>query len=389
MFVKFRPQSASNGIIGLKAAILQAATAPAGSDPANPLPSRVEEWEVLDNSVAGGWTINTTLPDWTPGETVDGDGSLPDSSQTLFAIEADTPKTSVHPKAEKKVFFMFYTYSTTNNYNNFTFRAGQLSSTGTLESSRILNSNGNTNGEDIGSQYLSTTGSSEAFDHTWYVSVTQEYIWVYKEHAPDQGSTSYRTKSRRGILGVSDLTYATDWEQTAGSPHFPVGGIFQHSANTSSTTYGYDDTTGEFHQIKAYGIGHQDESYSARYGETVDWYVNYSNKDTDTLQQQYAIPLGPSYEDIKLDDDIPPNDQYYKSGWDEKGFDRTSLTDVTFMSPLTGWNARSCKGIKLGGWNRYLNSYEQEGLHRSIVAVDTEKYILFHIARGIWAVKLN
>ena len=105
--------------------------------------------------------------------------------------------------------------------------------------------------------------------------------------------------------------------------------------------------------------------------------------------QSYAIPIGPAYRNIAGSPAHPTSVQYFKSGWDEKGFDRTSLTDVTFMSPLTGWNARSCKGIKIGGWNRYLNTYEQEGLHRSIVAVDTEKYMLFHIARGIWAVKLN
>lgn len=389
MFVKFRPNTDSDGVPGLKAAILQAATAPAGSDPANPLPARIDEWEVLDNSVAGGWTINTTLTGWTPGETVDGTGALPDSSQTLFAIEADTPKTSVHPKAEKKVFYMYYSHSSANVYNNYTFRAGQLSSTGTLESSRILNHTANTYADNVGIQYVSATGDAEAEDHTWYVSVTQEYIWVYKEHAPDQGNANHRTKARRAIVGVSDLTYATDWEQTAGSPHFPVGGIFQNSINTSSTSYGYGFTYGESHNIRAYGIGHQDESYSARYGETVDWQVEYSIQSANTLQQQYAIALGPAFDDISDANATPSSLQYYKSGWDEKGFDRTSLTDVTFMSPLTGWNARSCKGIKIGGWNRYLNSYDQEGLHRSIVAVDTEKYILFHIARGIWAVKLN
>ena len=37
MFVKFRPSTHQDGIIGIKAAILQAATAPAGSDPTNPL----------------------------------------------------------------------------------------------------------------------------------------------------------------------------------------------------------------------------------------------------------------------------------------------------------------------------------------------------------------
>jgi len=389
MFVKFRPTTSSFGIVGLKAAILQAATAPAGTDPANPLPSRVAEWEVLDNSVAGGWTINTTLTDWTPGETVDGDGSVGTTSQTIFAIEADTPKTSVHPKAEKKVFHMYHQYVAGNDYNNFTFRAGQLSSTGALESSRLLNASGNTTNADVGLQYLSKAGDSEADRHTWYVSVTQEYIWVFKEHAPDQGSSSHRTKSRRGILGVSDLTYATDWEQTAGSPHFPVGGFFQHSSNQDSGSYGYSYTYGDYHNISAYGIGHQDESYGARYGETVDWMINYSNTSQTSVMQSYAIPIGPAYRNIAGSPAHPTSVQYFKSGWDEKGFDRTSLTDVTFMSPLTGWNARSCKGIKIGGWNRYLNTYEQEGLHRSIVAVDTEKYMLFHIARGIWAVKLN
>jgi hypothetical protein len=389
MFVKFRPSSDTVGIPGLKAAILQAATAPAGTDPANPLPARVAEWEVLDNSVAGGWTINTTVTDWQPGETVDGDAALPTTSQTIFAIEADTPKTSVHPKAEKKVFYMFYSHNTNSVYNNFTFRAGQLSSVGIIESSQLLNLTGNTYADDVGVQYVSLGGNSRAYEYTWYVSVTQEYIWVYKEHAPDQGSSAQRTKSRRGILGVSDLTYATDWEQTAGSPHFPVGGFWQHATNSGSTTYGYQQTYGDSHLIKAYGIGHQDESYSARYGETVDWIVDYSNLSVNSVRQQYTIPLGPAYKSIATASDNPNTDQYYKSGWDEKGFDRTSLTDVTFMSPLTGWNARSCKGIKLGGWNRYLNTYEQEGLHRSIVAVDTEKYMLFNVARSIWAVKLN
>lgn len=388
MFVKFRTDTYGDGEAGFRNAILTIATAPAGTPPARP--ARTEYWEVVDHSVAGGWTLSTARGDQ---HDLAVDFSSGTAASYRWAIESNTWKTAIDPKGYKKG-LCYYGNGEPSGYNTGYLQAYQVDNNNTVVTSRtITQTTGHNASYEYARTFVSGTGTSQINDFTWYVLCTEEYIWIYREHAPGQGDNASPTQSWRYLGGVSDLTFATDWEQTAGSSHFPVGGFWQMPTGASTSEVGYQWTYGHDAQVTAYGMNHQNESYNGRYGSVISWSMAVNVDSANSMTRAYAIPLWPATADSNgvgtAGDSSPSTTQYYKSGWDEKGFDRISLTDCTFMSPLTGWNARRLKGIKLGGWNRYLNTYALENLHGNIVSSGGSNYMLLNVHKILYGLKIN
>lgn len=367
MIVKFRVSSTGDGIAGLQDAMKAIMQAPAATALPNPNTSTVTYWEVIDNTVAGGWTLlaEDTTPSWS-------------GSGRVFTFTAPTPKTATHPKGEKKGLSFYTYYNSSWSHNSGYFEAHQVSSTGTVGTTRNLtNRTGGHSSYQYASFYSTKNGSIELNDYYITVCATEEYCWILV----DSASTS---APKRPIVGISDLTSATEWDYDDGSSHFPVGGIYCDSANSATTPdYGFDA-----YRITAYGINNQDESYGRTFGEVVNWTANYSIKDASSASQNYTIPLGPTFVDAPGTNAVGTN-LYRKGGWDNSAFDRNTLQDVTFMSPNAGWNSRSVKGLKLVGWNRYYNEYDTNALHGKIIQSGNDKYLMHDIGSCVWAVKIN
>lgn len=362
MIVKFKVSSTSDGLAGLAEAMKAILQAPANTPLANPNTSLVPYWEVIDNTVAGGWTLvsEDTTPSW-GGE--------------LFLFSAPTPKTATHPKAEKKG-LSFYSYTNTSYaQNSGYFQAHQLGADNSkIQSRNLANRTGGNTQYAYPSFYVLQNGSVELNDFEIVVCATEEYCWI----------TLYNN-NKNPIVGVSDLTSATDWDYSEGSSHFPVGGIYCDSTNASSTTNDYGR---DLYNIVAYGINNQDESYGKTFGEVINWQTAYSIKYSTDAKQNYTIPLGPTFVETPGTDAVAST-SYYKGGWDLEAFDRNTLQDVTFMSPNQGWNSRSIKGLKLVGWNRYYNQYDTSALHGKIIQSGTDKYLMHEIGSCVWAIKIN
>lgn len=366
MIVKFRVTSTDDGLAGLQDAMKAIMQAPAGAPLPNPNTSTVQYWEVIDNTVAGGWTLiaEDTTPSW-------------NSSQRVFTFTAPTPKTATHPKGQKKGISFYTYYNSSWSYNAGYFQAHQVADDNTIgTSTNLTNRTGGNSSYQYPSFWSTMQGSIELNDYYITVCATEEYCWVLVD------GISVTTK--KPIVGISDLTSATEWDYDVGSAHFPVGGIICDSTNSSTTgDWSYDQ-----YNILAYGINNQDESYGKTFGEVVNWQANYSIRVASGAAQNYTIPLGPTFIDTPGTTAVGTTN-YRKGGWDSSAFDRNTLQDVTFMSPNAGWNSRSVKGLKLVGWNRYYNQYNTGALHGKIIQSGNDKYLMHDIGTCVWAVQIN
>lgn len=363
MLVKFRPSSTQSGTYGLVNAIKAAATAAAGTTPSKP--SYVEDWEVVSNTVAGGWTeISTNLG----------------SSGEQLVIAAPTPKTATVAPNEYK-FWRIYRSTASANYGATYCSAGRWegnisTGSGTQTDTQHLTYNTSTSTSPYYRMWQGDYASLSS--NSFYIAVTAEYLWVWKEK---NSATDY---DDRHMIGVSDLTAGTVWDYSAGSKHFPVGGCYTFTTDTST------DNQYTNYRTQAYGIKNQNESYSKYFNELISWGQYISCNTGTSVDNNYVMPIAPAYittTAAPTSTSIGTN-KYYKSSWDLTAFDRTTINDIVFSSPLNGWNSRKLKGAAFVGWNRYNSSYDTRQLHNKIVSVGSDSWLLLEIGKCLWALKV-
>lgn len=360
MLIKFKPSTTSEGVYGFVESIKRAATAAAGTTPSKP--SYVDDWEVMSNTTAGGWT------------TVSHTNT---SSGTLLELAAPTAKADVDTDTYKM--FSVYRSTASANYGHTYCRAqrwvGNLSTvTGSITDTTNLTYTASQQTAPYGRYWMGyqTTLASMVF----YVAVTAEYLWVWKEY----NSTS---ADDRHLIGISDLTAGTVWDYSAGSRHFPVGGVY---TGTSDTTTDNQYTN---YRTRAYGIKNQNESYGKYFNELTNWVADISVNTSTSVAQNYAIPITSAYTNTQSLPAAVSTSNYYKSSWDLTGFDRTTVNDIVLTSPLNGWNSRKLKGVAQAGWNRYYNQYDTQQLHSKVVSVGSQNWLLLEMGKVLWALKVT
>lgn len=360
MLIKFKPSSTSEGIYGFNEAVKRAATAAAGTTPSKP--SYVDEWEVMSNTTAGGWTVLSHNNQ---------------SSGVQLELLAPTAKQSVTTDEYKG--FSIYRSVTSANYGNTYCRShkwvGDLATlTGTITDTTNLTYNTGNNSSAYGRYWMGyqTTLASSVF----YIAVTSEYLWIWKQYT----GTS---QDDRHMIGVSDLTAGTVWDYSAGSRHFPVGGIY--TLTTDTTT----DSQYTNYRTHAYGIKNQNELYGKYFNELINWSQFISSNTGTSTTQTYAIPITSGFVNTQSLPAAAGAYSYYKSSWDLTGFDRTTINDIVFTSPLSGFNSRKLKGIGQAGWNRYYNSYDTSQLHGKVVSVGSQNWLLLESGKVVWALKVT
>lgn len=354
MFIKFKPSTSSwNGWRGVWNAVKACATAEAGSTPAKP--TYINDWIVVDNTVAGGWTSNYQ--------------STSTSSSTtglVGSIYCDTPKTAVDGK---QIHFDLYRAGT-STYGGVYFRSGMRTSSST-SGTQFTNLTHNTGNGTSNYAYYYQNRNSNPNSCDWIVCAQAGHIWVAKEE-----------NSIRKIVGVSQLSEGAEFDYEAGSLHFPAGGLY--TGGLSTTTFSY-----ESYGVTAYGIQNQDESYGKRFNQLKNWngYINVNNNSSVTTA--YVWPVAGSHTNTYNNQPANGTNAYLKSTFDSQGFDRNSVNDVVFLNPLAGWNPRSLSGIKLLGWNRELSTADLRGLHGQIMEAGNKKYMIWEQGKILWGLQLN
>lgn len=355
MFIKFKPSTSNwNGWRGVWNAVRTCATAEAGSTPAKP--SYINDWIVIDNSVAGGWTANY-------------DTTATSSSTTgmVGSMYCDTPKTAVD--GGRRMHFDLYRGGT-SSYGGTYFRAGMWTPTQTSGTNlRSLTHNTGSTANNYSYYWQRYNSSPHSVD--WIVCAQAGHVWVAKEE-----------NGIRKIVGTSVLSEGAEFDYTAGSLHFPVGGLY--TGGTSSTTFSY-----ESYGVNAYGVQNQDESYGKRFNQLINWtgYINVNNNSSVTTN--YVWPVAGSHTNTYNAQPANGQSAYLKSTFDAQGFDRNSVNDVVFLNPLAGWNPRSLSGIKLLGWNRELSTADLRGLHGQIMEAGGKKYMIWEQGKILWGLQLN
>lgn len=364
MLVKFKPSSTTYGTYGFANAIKTAATAAAGTTPAKP--SYVDDWEVLSNTTAGGWSeISTNFS----------------TSGYITELVAPTPKTASVATDEYKGWRVYRSTANGNYGATYNIASRWVGNVNTVTGSHTDTQNLTYNSGNNTSAYYRywQGGTTSLSSNSFYVAVTAEYMWVWKESS---SSTNY---DDRHMIGISDLSEGTVWDYSAGSKHFPVGGVFTYTTDTTTDNQYANYRTG------TYGIKNQNESYAKYFNELINW-QQYMNVNTSTnISNNYTMPIGPGYVQTTTAPTSTAISQnyYYKSSWDLTAFDRTTINDVVFTSPLNGWNSRSLKGIGFAGWNRYNNAYDTRQLHNKIVSVGSDNWLLLEMGKVVWAVKVT
>ena len=224
MFVKFKPSTAYNGWTGFLNAIHAAATAAAGSTPSTP--TNVDYWEVISNTEAGGWSLIGSIP------TTESVGSnmqlVAASGQTRFRkrfkIHMNTSNTNI---AGRIVPIAYFDYDGSESLG--------ITASGWDEiGSRIMMALGGT-GSSGANDYRTWWNRSYPYTFTWYIAVTQEYLWI-----------SYQTNSAPfgGMpFGVSDLEGADDYFTNGNELESDWAVFYPYHSNNTSTDASY---LGEF-----------------------------------------------------------------------------------------------------------------------------------------------
>lgn len=325
MFVKFKPSSAANGWTGFLNAIHAAATAAAGSTPA--APANVDVWEVLANTEAGGWTLLGTIP------TTESTGAnmqlVAPSGQTRFRkrfkIHMNNNTQNMPGRIVPIAYFDY------DGSESLGIAAGGWDEIG----SRSMMSHTGTAAAGT-NDYRTWFNRSYPYNLTWWISVTQEYLWItYQSTASPYGGLPF---------GVANLEGADDYYTNG--PELDIDWAAFYPGNNSSTStdmVGYDERVGKMYttNMYLYNRGHVSNSVTS-----------WSHLNTEVPSQANAIyttnnitmRLGPNFEHSTAGvyNTRPPLAN--RTG---KAGKQPTLWPITIGNPHVGTPFSNLKGMKV------------------------------------------
>ena len=325
MFIKFKPSSAANGWTGFLNAIHAAATAAAGSTPA--APANVDVWEVLANTEAGGWSLFGTIP------TTEANGSnmqlVAPSGQTRFRkrfqIYMNANATNTPGRIIPKAYFDY------DGSESLGIAAGGWDEI----ASRVMMSNAGA-GTAGQNDYRTWFNRYYPWNLTWWISVTQEYLWItYEGIREPYGGLPFGVANLEGAddYYTNGLELDSDW-----AAYYP--------ANNSSTTLdpiGYDERVGKMYSINMYLYNR---------GQISNSVASWSHLTTEVPSQPAAIytnnnitmRLGPNFEHSTagIYNTRPPLAN--RTG---KAGKQPTLWPITIGNPHVGTPFSNLKGMKV------------------------------------------
>lgn len=343
MLIKFKPDSTNGGYKGLFDGIAAAVTAAAGSTPA--APSYVSSWTVIDNTVAGGWSVN--------------ENSLGTSSAGYLKIYNNVANTSI---AKTKGLELYYTGASPN----YSYQP------------RPRMYVGNSAGNPIAYQYLdpgNTSATSTAYYDNWnkkrypysyefVVAATSEYVYIWWVDE-SQNSTS---ASEYTLLGVADHNFANFVEEGNTTQHCPFYGICitqNHYETTTSNQPNYNNMhIAWLHHLDTDGYFNAIQSGNRQYAA--------DHIDTSLVGQNYIRPMYPQFANINLSTGTYSTGHYYVNMFNESGKAVPTIHEIILGSPQHGNPYKLLKGLYWVGTTRYLPTSEWNNKCNILEYTDTD-----------------
>lgn len=324
MYVRFKvtDSSSSNwyGFKGVQNALETIATATAGSTPAKP--TGVDQWYVIGNTEAGGWTVESK-------DTATGTGTY-----GHITIKSNTPKTNYVKK--------FKIDSVGTDYD----RAGYLKPTGLWS-----RDGGSSNDYDTPLQYSNTTSTSNnhnLFYNTtgvvadanrwWHISCTENYIWFWFTDMSNQANAA------NNFCGMADLNGVPDVYLEGANSYFPAVGFYSAS-NNSTNAFG-TSSTGNYYDYFAHsssGMYSSSDDYARHvYNASNVQYTATSTTPSNSANQ--PLGMGPPY--YYNNTGSYNAAQTYKPLFDGNGNYSPSLTPVYYFNPFYNIPMTTLHGFK-------------------------------------------
>ena len=324
MYVRFKVTSTSSanwyGFKGVQNAFETIATATAGSTPAKP--TGVDQWHVIGNTEAGGWTVESK--------------STTSSSGAYGSIElkSNTPKTNYVKK--------FKIDSVGTDYD----RAGYLKPTGMFsrdggtsnDFDTPLQYGNTTNTSNHHQLFYSTTGTVADDNRWWHISCTENYLWFWFT------DMSLQTTAANNFCGMADLNGVPDNYLEGAHSFFPAVGFY--SASQSSTGAFGSSTTSYYHDYFAHsssGLYSSSDDYATQvYNANNIRYTTSSTTPSNNANQPLA--MGPPY--YYNYSGSHNAQQAYKPLFDGSGNYSPSLTPVYYFNPFFNMPMTTLHGFK-------------------------------------------
>lgn len=324
MYVRFKVTDGSTsnwyGFRGVQNALETIATATAGSTPAKP--TGVDQWHVIGNTEAGGWTVESK-------DTATGTGTY-----GYITIKSNTPKTNYVKK------FTIDSYSTDYDASGYLKPSGQFSRNG-----------GTTNDFDTPLQYANTystsnhhslfynkTGMVANSTRWWHISCTENYIWFWFT------TMSNQTNAANNFCGMADLNGVPDVYLEGANYYFPAVGFY--SSSTSSTVAFGSSTTSYYNDYFAHsssGMYSSSDDYARQIYNANN--VQYTlTSSTPSNNSNWPLGMGPTYYYNYAGSYSAA--QTYKPLFDGKGNKSPSLTPVYYFNPFYNMPMTTLHGFK-------------------------------------------
>lgn len=251
MFIKFKPTSSGNGLIGFCNAVAAACTAAAGATPVKPL--YVDTWEVVANTVAGGWTAGTNTT----------------STSSSNGQYAEFINTSGQARFRKRVrFYMDSTSSTYGKWSPYSYYDYDTDGrTGNQTWTQMFSQKWAIGGSTTTTDYRVFDWTYWPYNNTWAISVTADYMYLI-----NLTSTVSHARMPNGIANIKgNDDYYTNGPEFA----FDFATIFH--CGTSNTTNAAANS-GEFIHKPVYiqssynPLGYKTATYTnmAQFGSTIN-----------------------------------------------------------------------------------------------------------------------
>ena len=325
MFIKFKPGTTNNGWTGFLNAIHAAATATAGANPATP--THVDQWEVLSNTEAGGWSLYGSIP------TTEANGSnmqlVAPSGQTRFRkrfqIYMNSTLTNIAGRIIPRAYYDY------DGSESLAVDGGGWDEI----ASRVMMGHTGTNTAGT-NDYRTWMNRSYPHNLTWWIAVTQEYLWItYQGSAAPFGGLPFGVANLEGAddYYTNGTELDIDW-----AAFYPVNTTF----NTVDTL-NYVERVGKLYSINMYLYNRGQISNS-----TAEW----THNTTEVTGQVNAINttnnitmrLGPNFEHstASIYNTRPPLANRTGAAGKQK-----TLWPITIGNPHTGTPFSNLKGMKI------------------------------------------
>ena len=365
MLTRFTCNSSNRGMTGFFNAIIATATAGAGTTPSTP--TGCNSFEVLGNTVAGGWTKIA------PSGNVD-------ANTTTVSLCAASPKAFTDGTKKFVKFVAGAAYPSTVAHGTIVPYVGRASSSNVELDSTSQAHTTYTTSSSTSSQYYSWNArrapyySTDAMNGStnshlggdFLCAATAEYLWVFWGPIYNNSAGWRRDAGYYTLWGCADHTRGYNWEYAPNSPHCPwySVGIYQRINTNPHSSYNQYRTLNGYYMVGQLGYHrHVDftdnannslmsaASYSGTYYSAFTHYdTNITGYYHEYDSTNYGTSVSYQNADSLIEGDANLKMHANTRDYDNSGNAVLSINPLIAGKPAGGRPYREIKGLKAIGW---------------------------------------